>query len=328
MLQRANTAILTRSTTSPVSPRIVLAVLAIAALAVVPLVAGSYQTYLVQLALLNIIVAIGLNLLTGNCGQISLCHASFMAIGAYTTALLMTRAGLSYLLALPIGTAIATLLGATLGFPARRLSGLYLALVTLGFLEIVQIAIEEFPDLTGGIRGLSVPRPQILGLPLKSDAAVYYLVLAVTIAAVIFALNLQGSRFGRAFDAVRQSPYAAQALGMPTGRIKLLAFSVAAGFAGLAGGLFTIVVGFIDPTEFGISASLRHITFIVVGGLGSVAGSILGAIALTALPEVLRGTKEYSDLVYGAVLLATLLFMPRGLKGLLDTLLTWRDRSP
>jgi branched-chain amino acid transport system permease protein len=326
MLQRTNAAVLTRNPTLSASPRIVLSVLAVTALAFVPLVAGSYHIYLVQLAFLNIIVAIGLNLLTGNCGQISLCHASFMAIGAYTTALLMTRAGLSYLLALPIGTATAALLGATLGFPARRLSGLYLALVTLGFLEIVQIAIEEFPDLTGGIRGLSVPRPEILGLALKSDVAVYYLVLAATTAAVIIGLNLQSSRYRRAFDAVRESSYAAQSLGMPIGRIKLFAFSLAAGFAGLAGGLFIVVVGFIDPTEFGISASLRHITFIVVGGLGSVAGSILGAITLTALPEFLRGTREYSDMVYGAVLLATLLFMPRGLKGLLDTLWNWKAR--
>lgn len=297
-----------------------LLVVSVLALAAVPLMAGSYQIYLVQLAMLNAILAIGLNLLTGNCGQISLCHASFMAIGAYTTALLVTRLGVPYLAALLSGTCIAMLLGALLGYPARRLSGLYLALVTLGFLEIVIIVIEEFPDLTGGIRGLKMPRPQVLGVELKADSTLYYLVLALTVAAVVIGLNLQRSRFGRAFDAIRQSAYAAQALGIPQGPIKLLAFSIAAGFAGVAGGLMAAVVGFIDPTEFGISASLRHITFIVVGGLGSVAGSILGAVALTALPEVLRGAKEYGDLVYGGILLGTLLFMPRGLKGLWDDL--------
>ena len=321
MASRVDIAAIQRRLALPAIPKhLALSATLIVVLALVPIAAGSYHIYLIELALLNVIVAIGLNLLTGNCGQISLCHASFMAIGAYTTALLMTRAGLSYLVALPVGAAAAALLGAGLGFPARRLSGLYLALVTLGFLEIVQIAIEESPDLTGGIRGLSVPRPHILGFHLKSDASVYYVVLAITVAAVIVGANLQRSRFGRAFDAIRQSPFAAQSLGIPLGQIKLLAFSVAAGFAGLAGGLFAIVVGFIDPTEFGISASLRHITFIVVGGLGSVLGSILGAVALTALPELLRGAKEYSDLVYGAILLGTLLFMPRGLKGLWDTL--------
>jgi branched-chain amino acid transport system permease protein len=311
--------------------RIVAIVLLILALAGVPLVAGSYQIYLVELALLNVIVAIGLNLLTGNCGQISLCHASFVAIGAYTTALLTARLGLPYVMALPGGVVAAMMLGAALGFPARRLSGLYLALVTLGFLEIVLIAIEEFPDLTGGIRGLSIPRPQVMGLSLKSDTALYYFVLALTIGAVVIGWNLQRSRFGRAFDAVRQSAFATPALGIPLGATKLLAFTVAAGFAGLAGGLLAIVVGFIDPTEFGISASLRYITFIVVGGLGSITGSTLGAVALTALPELLRGAKEYSDLAYGVILLGALFFMPRGLKGLVDDLaarLLGRGRRP
>jgi branched-chain amino acid transport system permease protein len=219
-----------------------------------------------------------------------------------------------------IGTLAAAVLGAALGFPARRLSGLYLALVTLGFLELVQIAVEEFPDWTGGVRGLSVPKPEILGLQIKSDSALYYLALATVALAVWAACNLARSRFGRAFNAVRQSPYAAQALGIPLGQTKLLAFSLAAGFAGLAGGLQAIIVGFIDPTEFGISTSLRQITYIVVGGLGSVPGSLIGAVLLTGLPELLRGVQEYSDLAYGILLLAALLFMPRGVTGLFGAL--------
>jgi branched-chain amino acid transport system permease protein len=195
-----------------------------------------------------------------------------------------------------------------------------LALVTLGFLELVQTAIEEFPELTGGVRGLSVPKPQILGVVLRSDLASYYLVLALAALATYLGSNLQRSRFGRAFNAVRQSAFAAQAVGIPLARTKLLAFTVAAGFAGLAGALQAAEVGFIDPTEFNISASLRLITFIVVGGLGSVTGSILGAVLLTGLPEFLRGTQEYGDLAYGAILLAGLLFMPRGIKGFIDDL--------
>jgi len=212
----------------------------------------------------------------------------------------------------------AALLGACLGYPARRLSGLYLALVTLGFLQLVQILIEEFPEFTGGVRGLSVPKPQIFGYAIRSDFALYYPVLAAATLALFLAGNLQSSRFGRAFNAVRQSAFAAQALGVPLGRTKLLAFTLAAGFAGLSGGLMAVTVGFMDPTEFGISTSLRQITFIVVGGLGSVTGSVLGAVLLTGLPEFLRGTQEYADLVYGAILLGSLLFMPRGIKGLLD----------
>jgi branched-chain amino acid transport system permease protein len=279
-----------------------------------PWLGSSYQIYLAELILINVVAAIGLNLLTGNCGQISLCHASLMAIGAYTTALLTTRFGVTYLLALPAGVVVTTILGASLGYPARRLSGLYLALVTLGFLEVVSIAIEEFPDLTGGVRGLKLAKPELAGWPLGTSA-LYYFVLIVTALAIYAGWNIQRSRYGRAFDAVRQSVIVAQALAIPPGRTKLLAFSIAAAFAGLSGGLFTAVVGFIDPTEFDISASLRQITFITVGGLGSVLGSVVGAVVLTLLPETLRGVKEYSDVVYGAILLGALVLAPKGIVG-------------
>jgi branched-chain amino acid transport system permease protein len=303
--------------------RRILAALVLLTLCLAPLAMRNYHAYLAQLMMINVIAAVGLNLLTGNAGQISLCHSSFMAIGAYTTALLALR-GVPFALALPAGTILAALLGACLGYPARRVSGLYLALVTLGFLELVQLATEELPDLTGGVRGLSVPKPAIFGVELRSDLARYYVVLAATLLAIYVAYHLHRSRYGRAFDAMRQAPFAAQALGIPLAATKLLAFSVAAGFAGLAGGLMAIVVGFIDPTEFGISTSLRHITFIVVGGLGSIVGSILGAVLLTGLPELLRGAKEYSDLIYGGILLASLLFMPKGIAGLFGRLLPRR----
>jgi branched-chain amino acid transport system permease protein len=297
-------------------------------LAALPLVATSYYLYLAELAMINIIVAIGLNLLSGNCGQISLCNASFMGIGAYCTALCTTRVGLTTLVALPTSVIISALLGAALGYPARRLSGLYLALITLGFLELVGIVIEEFPDYTGGIRGLKVPRPEIFGFSFQSDVSLYFFVFALAVAAVIVGYNVQRSRYGRAFDAVRQSPFAAQALGIPVARVKVIAFSLNAGFAGLAGGLLAGVVGFIDPPEFGIVGSIQHITFIVVGGLGSIAGSIAGAIVLTALPEALRGMQEYAELIYGFILLGTLLFLPRGLVGVVAKLEMLRSPKP
>jgi len=300
--------------------RIVIPVIAFAAVSSVPLFATSYYLYLAELAMINVVVALGLNLLCGNGGLISLCNGSFMAAGAYGTALLTSEAGLSGLAALPAATLLTSLLGAILGYPARRLSGLYLALVTLGFLELVQIAIEEYPDITGGIRGLKVARPAILGLSLQSETALYLLVAALTAFAIFAAWNIQKSRFGRALDALRQSPFAARSLGIPVARMKPFAFALNAAFAGCAGGLFAMVTGFIDPTEFGVLESLKHITFIVVGGLGSVAGSVLGAALFTALPEFLRGTNEYSELVYGLILLGTLLFFPRGLAGLWERL--------
>jgi branched-chain amino acid transport system permease protein len=308
--------------------RALLVTLGVALLSALPLIATGYYLYLVELAMINVIVAIGLNLLSGNCGQISLCNASFMAIGAYCTALCTSRLGLPTLIALPASVVISALLGAALGYPARRLSGLYLALATLGFLELVSTVIEEFPDYTGGIRGLKVARPQIFGFSFHSDISLYFFVLVLTTGAVAVGFNIQRSRYGRAFDAVRQSPYAAQAIGVPVARVKVIAFALNAAFAGFAGGLLAGVVGFIDPPEFGILASIQQITFIVVGGLGSIAGSIAGAVLLTALPEALRGVQEYSELIYGFILLGTLLFLPRGLVGIAARLEALRSTKP
>jgi branched-chain amino acid transport system permease protein len=273
---------------------------------------SSYPVYLLSLAMINVIAAVGLNLLTGNSGQISLCHSSFMAIGAYGSTLLTMRFGVPFWAAIPMGGTFAALLGALLGAPASRLRGIYLALATLGFLQIVQIVIEEFANVTGGVRGLTVPKPTVGGVRV-SEYARFLIVLFICALAIWTARNLLASRVGRELDAVRLSPHAAQALGVSVHRVKLAAFALSAAYAGVAGGLQAVVVGFIDPVEFGVSASLRQITFIVVGGMGSVAGSVIGAAVLSALPEVLRPVKEYSDLIYTSILLGSLIFLPRGL---------------
>ncbi len=274
---------------------------------------GSYPIYLLSLAMINVIAAVGLNLLTGNSGQISLCHSSFMAVGAYGTTLLTLHMGLPFWLAIPIAAALAAGLGGLLGLPASRLQGIYLALATLGFLQIVQIVIEEFADVTGGVRGLKVPNPALLPGMRIGFYPMYLIVLAVCGFAIWTARNLLASRAGRELNAVRTSPHAAQALGVSVARVKLAAFALSALYAGVAGGLMAVVVGFIDPNEFGVSAALRQITFIVVGGMGSVAGSVIGAAVLSALPEVLRPVKEYSDVIYTLILLGFLIFMPHGL---------------
>ena len=292
--------------------------LSVVALALTASALGSYPVYLMSLAGINIIAAIGLNLLTGNSGQISLCHSSFMAIGAYSSSLLTARYGLPFWLAIPLGSFLATLVGALLGAPASRLRGIYLALATLGFLQIVQIVIEEFADVTGGVRGLNVPKATFAGMYV-SEYVRFLLVLASTGFAIWSATNLLSSRVGRELNAVRLSPHAAQALGVPVDRIRLTAFALSAAYAGLAGGLMAIVVGFIDPGEFGVSAALRQITFIVVGGMGTVAGSVIGAAVLSAMPELLRPVKEYNDIIYTLILLGFLTFMPRGLVTLWDS---------
>lgn len=277
---------------------------------------GSYPSYLLGLAMVNVIAAVGLNLLVGNSGQISLCHSSFMAVGAYVSALLSSTIGLPFWASIPAGTAVAAIVGALLALPARRLSGIYLALATLGFLQIIQIIVEEFSDLTGGVRGMHVAKPAIAGTALSSYG-IYCVVSLVCVASIWVAINLRTSRIGREFDAVRLSPHAAQALGISVGRVKLVAFALSAAYAGLAGGLFSILVGFIEPNEFGINASLRQLTYIVVGGLGSIGGSILGSAVLSGLPELLRPIKEYTELAYALILVASLLFMPHGLSAAL-----------
>jgi len=277
---------------------------------------GSYHHYLASLALINIIMAVGLNILTGNAGQMSLCNSSFMAIGAYATTYLATRLGLSYWLALPLGGIIAAIAGFLLGFPALRLRGFYLAVVTLGFLEVSQILIEQLPAITGGVRGISASRPVLFGRTLSSDLSFYYVILVITLATIWCAYSLLRSPTGRAFEAIRSSEAAAQTLAVPLAHTKLAAFVISAFFAGIGGGLFASLVGFIDPLEFGVWTSVRHVVFIVVGGLGSITGSILGAVVLTVLPELLRAFKEYQEFVFGGLLLFMLTVLPYGLVSL------------
>lgn len=287
---------------------------------VIPPLLGSYFHYLGALALINVIVAIGLNLLTGNAGQISVCQSSFMAIGAYATTWFYTRFGMPYLVALPVGGLIAAACGLVLGFPALRVRGFYLAVVTLGFLEITDILVEEFPQITGGVRGIASPRPFLFGMQLSSDLAFYYFILAFTLAGIWVAASVLRSPTGRAFNAIRNNEAVAQTLAIPLARTKLTAFVISAFYAGIGGGLYATSVGFIDPLEFGLLTSVRHVTFIVVGGVGSLAGSVVGAVALTLLPEALRGFKEYNEFVYGGLLLLTLIAFPKGLVGLWNSL--------
>ena len=292
-------------------PWIVLAIL----LLVVPPFIGTYPVYLLNIILISGLVAVGLNILTGSAGLISLCQASFMAIGTYSLALLTGQYGLSFWLALPAAGLIAAAGGALLAIPAMRLTSLFLGLTTLGFLEITQTIITEFPDLTGGVRGIQTARPSFFGHVLETDLDLYWLLLAVTAFLVFVAANLLKSPVGRAFDAIRTSPVAAQSLGISLGRTKVIAFAVSAFYAGIAGALYATAVGFVDPTEFGTDTSLHQITFIVVGGVGSLGGGLLGAVVMTILPELLSGVQEWADLLYALVLLVFLIVLPGGLVG-------------
>jgi branched-chain amino acid transport system permease protein len=288
---------------------------------------NSYYHFVGGLALINVIIAIGLNILTGNAGQISMCQASFMAIGAYSTTHFVAQFGLNYWLALPLAGVFTALCGFIVGFPALRLRGFYLAVATLGFLEFSQILIENLTSITGGVRGLASPRPALFGVKLAQELYFYYVILLLTLLGIWCARSLRQSSTGRAFNAIRNSEAAAQTLGIPLARTKLIAFVIASFYGGIGGGLYATLVGFIDPLEFNLLTSIRHIIFITVGGLGSVTGSIIGAVAFTVLPELLRSFKEYHEFVFGAILLLSLIFMPNGIVGLAPAMKRYWSRA-
>lgn len=299
--------------------RLMLLALAAVGLAL-PFAVGSYMLQMSSLALINVVVAMGLTILIGQAGQVSLASPSFVAIGAYLVILLMKNAGLSYWLAMPLAGLGAAAFGAMLGFPALRTRGFYLAIVSLAFLQITTIVIELFPDYTGGVRGLSAPRPTLLGERLR-DFHFYYVIFAVTALLYLVARNLSASPLGRSFRALHANESVAASLGVNVSRAKLIAFVVSSFYAGIAGALFAPLIGFIDPLEFGLSAAIHHIVFIVVGGLGSVPGALFGALAVSGITEIMSTLKEYSELIFNLVLLAVLFVLPRGLVGVAEALL-------
>jgi len=295
----------------------VLGVVATAMLLLAPLGLGPYGMYLLSLFCIYVMVTVGLNILTGLTGQISLGHVAFFGIGAYTAALLATKAGVPFLLGVPIAGLLAALVGFLLGLPALRVRGHYLAMVTLAFGEIVQQVMIQWRDVTNGIDGVHVPAPAVFGVVLSKDRGVFYLNVVVMLVLLVAAGNLTRGATGRAFKALRSGELAAQAAGVDLQRYKVLAFSVSAFYTGVAGALFGPLVGFISAEYFGLFQSVLYLMMIVLGGLGSLAGSVVGAAIFTVLPELLRRFEQMHELVYGVLLLMAVVFMPRGIAGLL-----------
>ena len=286
----------------------------LAALLVWPWVAPRYFVFLASVILVNVIVAIGLNLLSGYTNQLSFGHAGFLAIGAYTTAVLTLRApGLPVLVTLVLGGLATAAVGLAFGVPCLRLGGLYLTMATLAFGFVITEAILNLDGLTRGADGLRVPAARLGALALSSDAARYYLTAAVATVMVAAAVNLVRTRTGRAFLAIRESEIAAQASGVPVAAYKTLAFGLSAFYTGVAGGLFAFVVGFLSPDAFDVFLSVDFVVMIIVGGLGSVPGSIIGATVVTVLHDGLAAFQNYRPLIFGALLIACMLFMPGGM---------------
>ncbi len=304
-----------------------MAVGALAAL-LFPFLAGDYLLYLADLMAILALGALGLNILIGFTGQISLGHAAFMGLGAYTTAILASRLGLPFWLSIPAGGALATAAGMVVGVPSLRIKGLYLAIATLSAQVIFEWVFTNWTSVTGGIRGLNVPPASVAGFRLDTDGRIYFLIVAVTVVHFLLASNLRRSRWGRAFVAVRDRDVAAEIVGVNLFRTKILSFMVSSYYAGIAGGLWVYFTKVITPESFPLSLSIQFLAIVIVGGLGSVKGTVYGTIFMTLVPEVLKaGTgvaravwpdaQSYlfplRDVVFGLLIVVFLIFEPHGL---------------
>ncbi len=312
-----------------------------------PMMAGNYYIYVANYIAINVIVAAGLNLLVGYTGQISLGHAGFFAIGAYGTVVLMAKAGFPFLLALPCAALTAAGFGFLLGLPSLRLEGPYLAIATLGFgLTITQVIGRI--ELFGGREGLHAPDIVLGPWVVNTDREFYYLLITLTILLLLFMRNLIKTRVGRAFIAIRDADIAAQTMGVNILYYKTLAFAISAFYAGIAGGLYAFVLKFIEPEIFTLMMSILFLAMVVVGGLGSMMGSIAGAVLLCWLDLKLRnildlpligdwleqlsrqwfsitGVSNIQYIVFGTIMIAIMLFEPLGLYGIwIRTKKYWR----
>lgn len=290
-------------------------------LGTLPLFIGPFLSQTMDLVGIYVIMGLGLNIVVGFAGLLDLGYVAFYAVGAYGTAILTSPLSpafapmLNFWIALPLVMAIAAAIGLTIGAPVLRLRGDYLAIVTLGFGEIARIILTSqwMTPYLGGPQGiLQIPAPQFLGIDLRDPARLYYPILVACVIAAIVALSLASSRVGRAWTAMREDESVAEATGVSTIKYKLLAFSLGATFGGLAGAFYAVRIGAVFPQELNIIVSINALALIILGGIGSVPGVIVGALVLVGLPELLREFSEYRLLLYGIVLVAMMLLRPEG----------------
>ena len=297
---------------------ILLAVLLIAAIAL-PFAVSNYRTFQFTLVLVYAIALLGLNMLTGYNGQISLGHGAFFAIGAYCTAVLMDKFGVPYWATLPAAGALCLLAGFLFGLPALRLEGLYLALATfaLGVSLPQLLKYHRFEKWTGGVQGIVIPKPEApFGLPLTPDQWLYFFTLAITLLMFALAWNLLRGRIGRAMVAIRDQHIAAEAMGINTAIVKSLTFGVSAMYTGVAGGLSAIMVQFVAPDSFDIFLSIKFLIGIVIGGLASISGAIFGALFLQFVPNIADEISKAAPwAIFGLFLIGFVYLMPMGIAG-------------
>ncbi|HWE62190.1 MAG TPA: branched-chain amino acid ABC transporter permease [Chloroflexota bacterium] len=287
-------------------------VLLLAMLAVPPTLNNYWITLLTSICVYAVL-GLGLNIVVGYAGLLDLGYAAFFAIGAYATAYMMTTYGFSFWIMLPIGAALAALFGVIIGAPTLRLRSDYLAIVTLGFGEITRISATNL-DITGGPNGLyGVPQPVLFGFTFQIPLHYYYLILALLLVTLFCVARLANSRIGRAWAYIREDEVAASAMGINTTRMKLLAYALGAVWAGIAGAFLAVQLTAVSPDSFTFNQSVQILIVVVLGGLGSIPGVILGAVVVVTVPEVLRGFSEWRLLLFALALIALMIFRPQGL---------------
>jgi branched-chain amino acid transport system permease protein len=300
----------------------------LAALLLAPPVASIYWLDVTNRVGIAIIGAVGLNILTGFTGQISLGNAAFLAVGGYTTAALAGKAGLPFFVVIPLAGAVTAPVGMIFGVPSLRLKGLYLAMATLAAHFVVEFTVTHWDSVTGGVNGISIPAAQLVDFAFDSDRRLFYLIMPLTVFLVFFARNLFRTKVGKAFIAIRDHDISAEVMGVKVYRYKLLSFGVSSFYVGVAGSLLAYQSRIISPENFPISVAIDYLGMIIIGGMGSILGSVLGAVFLTVLPEVLRLISGalaatfpalvtlFASLkmgVFGLVIVLFLIFEPDGL---------------
>jgi branched-chain amino acid transport system permease protein len=299
-----------------------------AVLLIVPRLAGTYWLDVLNRIGIAIVGALGLNILVGYTGQISIGQAAFLAVGAYSTAILEASLGLPFYLAIPVAALLTSAFGLVFGIPSLRLKGLYLAIATLAAYFITTYVIVHWERMTNGVLGLMVPPARLFGMPLDSDARVFYVIYGVVVPAVFFTKNLFRTKVGRAFIAIRDRDVAASVMGVSLYRYKLLAFVISSFYAGVAGGLMAHHSRILFPDAFSLLVSIDYLAMIIIGGMGSILGSIFGAVFMTLLPEVLKLSAtsltgvypqafgliaSARDIVFGLAVIFFLMYEPQGL---------------
>ena len=286
---------------------------------------NAYTQFVVNVMAINVILAVGLNIVKGFAGQVTVGHIALMAIGAYSSAVLSTMLAFPFWIALPSAMAITALAGAIVGIPSLRLEGAYLALATLGLAESVRIFISGTELLGAAVGFENVPPPFIGNWSLGDHRAYYYIVMPIALLGLYFSFSILSSDIGRAFKSIREDPLAAAASGVNVPKYKVIAFVLSALYAGCAGSLQAhMAPGFLHPNNYTINEMITLLLMVVFGGIGHVWGGVIGAIVVTIIDDFTRDYYQYRMLMFGAVIVLVVVFMPRGIGGIIDDFLVRR----